>query len=146
MAKDWGAARAWGTLAWPPSGFFLDRPDFRVHFSRRGGGACLLIRKHDHFTPAREMGRDVRALTDPEIDFCVTFAPILGFCVTFAPILSGVSTSDLHGTRVFPHRNLMIMRFQGPLYPAFRGSIPTQDSRAEWPVEANSKFWVFLSS
>ena len=27
------------------------------------GKACLLIRKHDHFTPAREMRRDVRALT-----------------------------------------------------------------------------------
>ena len=28
-----------------------------------GGEACLLIRKHDHYTPARKMRRDVRALT-----------------------------------------------------------------------------------
>ena len=27
-----------------------------------GGGACLLIRKHDHFTPTREIKRHVRAL------------------------------------------------------------------------------------
>ena len=27
-----------------------------------GGKACLLIRKHDHFTPAREIRRHVRAL------------------------------------------------------------------------------------
>jgi len=29
----------------------------------RGGGAGLLIRRHGHFTPAREMRRDVRAPT-----------------------------------------------------------------------------------
>jgi len=29
----------------------------------QGEGAGLLIRNHDHFTPAREMRRDVRALT-----------------------------------------------------------------------------------
>jgi len=29
----------------------------------RGGMACSMIRKNDHFTPAREMRRDVRALT-----------------------------------------------------------------------------------
>jgi len=28
-----------------------------------GGKAGLLIRKHDHFTPARKMRQDVRALT-----------------------------------------------------------------------------------
>ena len=28
-----------------------------------GGGACLSIRKYDHFTPAREMRRDIKALT-----------------------------------------------------------------------------------
>ena len=28
----------------------------------KGGGACLLIRKHDHFTPTREIRRHVRAL------------------------------------------------------------------------------------
>ena len=27
-----------------------------------GGKACLLIRKHDHFTPTREIERHVRAL------------------------------------------------------------------------------------
>jgi len=27
------------------------------------GKACLLIRRHDHFTPARPMRRDVKALT-----------------------------------------------------------------------------------
>jgi len=30
---------------------------------QKGGKACLLIRKHDHYTPARKMKRDVRALT-----------------------------------------------------------------------------------
>jgi len=29
---------------------------------RLGGKACLLIRKHDHFTPTREIKRHVRAL------------------------------------------------------------------------------------
>ena len=27
-----------------------------------GGKACSLIRKHDHFTPLREIRRDIRAL------------------------------------------------------------------------------------
>ena len=30
--------------------------------AKRGGGACLLICKHDHFTPTREMRRRVGAL------------------------------------------------------------------------------------
>ena len=30
---------------------------------KEGGEACLLIRKHDHYTPARKTRRDVRALT-----------------------------------------------------------------------------------
>ena len=29
---------------------------------RQGGKACSLIRKHDHFTPTREIKRHVRAL------------------------------------------------------------------------------------
>ena len=32
------------------------------HAFGSGGKACLLIRKHDHFTPAREMRRDIKAL------------------------------------------------------------------------------------
>ena len=28
-----------------------------------GGNACLSIRKHDHFTPAREMRRDFRGVS-----------------------------------------------------------------------------------
>jgi len=32
-----------------------------MHVSTWGGKAGLLIRKHDHFTPARKMRRDARA-------------------------------------------------------------------------------------
>jgi len=35
----------------------------RLDAIRKGGKAGLVIRKHDHFTPARKMRRDVRALT-----------------------------------------------------------------------------------
>jgi hypothetical protein len=33
-----------------------------VDWAFLGGEACFLIRKHDHFTPVREIRRDIRAL------------------------------------------------------------------------------------
>jgi len=39
----------------------LSRGKRHARVRSAGGGAGLLIRKHDHFPPAGEMGRDVRA-------------------------------------------------------------------------------------
>ena len=40
----------------------LWRSYFSTKASKRGGEAGLLIHKHDHFSPARKMRRDVKAL------------------------------------------------------------------------------------
>jgi hypothetical protein len=41
----------------------LNTTGYEAQSTAQGGVAVFLIRKHDHFTPARKMRRDVRALT-----------------------------------------------------------------------------------
>ena len=53
--QEQGVPHAVELLAHEPAG--------RVVLPLLGGKACWLIRKHDHFTPAREMRRDIKALT-----------------------------------------------------------------------------------
>ena len=53
-----------------------------------GGKAGLLIRKHDHFTPAREIRRDVRALqpaTAPQDNLHRGHVPQLHLLLYYSP-------------------------------------------------------------
>ena len=58
------AASGGGGLALALGRFFgRDREGAPLVAGLPGGGAGLFIRKHDHYTPARKMRRDGRALT-----------------------------------------------------------------------------------
>ena len=53
-----------------------DAKGVRQVLGTRGGKACLLIRKHDHFTPAREIRRDIKALTNSPYELVTRYYPM----------------------------------------------------------------------
>ena len=123
-----GTTRAAPVRLGSGSGFRVQSSGFRVQGSGlrvQEGGAGLLIRKHDHFTPARKMRGDVRALAaryHPE--------------GLLYPVRQDVGSSETSSVLRLIDSSITQFKAQGP-YRACKESKEEEEDREEEKVTLN---------